>query len=109
MESYERQTSGKTLTELQKARFDRLAERIKRLPVDRRSMLMGAVEKHVFSLKDASEILECHPETLRKAIKAGELKAAKIGTEYRISKSDLQDFWTIRGGGKLFPDFDKEE
>ncbi len=47
-------------------------------------------------------MLTCHKETLRRAIRAGELQAARLGREYRISRADLQAFWTAQGGGDLF-------
>lgn len=60
--------------------------------------------KTTFTLAEAAALLSCHPETLRRAIKDGTLRAAKLGREYRISRSDLQAFWTSRGGWELFGD-----
>ena len=51
---------------------------------------------------EAAQLLSCHKETLRRAIQAGELQAARLGREYRISRADLQIFWTAQGGGELF-------
>ena len=62
------------------------------------------VEKTTYTLAEAADLLSCHKETLRRAIKSGSLRAAKIGKEYRISKADLEDFWAVRGGGALFDD-----
>ena len=62
--------------------------------------------KTTFTLAEAATLLSCHPETLRRAIKDGTLRAAKLGREYRISRSDLQAFWTSRGGWELFGDGD---
>lgn len=59
--------------------------------------------KTTFTLSEAADLLSCHTETLRRAIKDGLLRAARLGREYRISRSDLQVFWTERGGGELFP------
>lgn len=61
-------------------------------------------EKTTFTLIEAAELLNCHKETVRREIKAGKLRAAKIGKEYRISKTDLEDYWSLRGGGALFDD-----
>ncbi len=61
-------------------------------------------EKTTFTLVEAAELLQCHKETLRREIKAGNLRAAKIGKEYRISRTDLEDYWILRGGGALFED-----
>lgn len=60
------------------------------------------MRKTTFTLSEAAELLSCHPETLRRSIKDGVLCAARLGREYRISRSDLQAFWTARGGGELF-------
>jgi len=58
--------------------------------------------KTTFTLAEAADLLSCHAETLRRAIKIGTLHAARLGREYRISRSDLQAFWTARGGSDLF-------
>jgi excisionase family DNA binding protein len=47
-------------------------------------------------------LLHCHSETLRRAIRDGFLQAARLGRGYRLSRSDLQTFWTAQGGGQLF-------
>lgn len=60
--------------------------------------------KTTFTLAEAADLLSCHPETLRRAIKEGTLRAAKLGREYRISRTDLQAFWSARGGQDLFGD-----
>ncbi|CAK7030944.1 MAG: hypothetical protein DELT_02785 [Desulfovibrio sp.] len=70
------------------------------------------MRKTTFTLAEAATVLSCHKETLRRAIGAGELQAARLGREYRISRADLQAFWTAQGGGELFtPDHgtDQEE
>lgn len=59
--------------------------------------------KLAFSLKEAAELLDCHPDTLRRAIKNGKLKAAKLDKNYRISKTDLAEYYRSMGGGELFP------
>jgi excisionase family DNA binding protein len=58
--------------------------------------------KTTFTLAEAADLLSCHAETLRRAIKSGTLHAARLGREYRISRTDLQAFWTARGGSDLF-------
>jgi excisionase family DNA binding protein len=62
------------------------------------------VRQEAFSLKQAAKLLGCHHETLRRAIRRGELKASKVGRDYRISKLELAEFWVTRGGGRLFED-----
>ena len=58
--------------------------------------------KTTFTLAEAATLLSCHPETLRRAIRKGELRAAKLGRGFRISRADLEAFWTASGGGDLF-------
>jgi excisionase family DNA binding protein len=58
--------------------------------------------KTTYTLAEAAALLSCHAETLRRAIKTGTLHAARLGREYRISRTDLQAFWTARGGSDLF-------
>lgn len=64
-------------------------------------------EKTTFTLGEVAELLNCHKETVRREIKAGNLRAAKIGKEYRVSKTDLEDYWAMRGGGALFEDSER--
>ena len=58
--------------------------------------------KTTFTLAEAADLLSCHRETLRRAIRSGELRAAKLGRDFRISRFDLEAFWTASGGGDLF-------
>ncbi|MDR1946346.1 MAG: helix-turn-helix domain-containing protein [Desulfovibrio sp.] len=59
--------------------------------------------KTTFTLTEAADLLSCHRETLRRAIRDGELKAAKLGVrDFRISRRELASFWGARGGGELF-------
>ncbi|MDL2267051.1 helix-turn-helix domain-containing protein [Desulfovibrio sp. OttesenSCG-928-G15] len=58
--------------------------------------------KTTFTLAEAAELLSCHRETLRRAIRGGELRAAKLGRDFRISRRDLEAFWIACGGGELF-------
>jgi excisionase family DNA binding protein len=64
--------------------------------------MSGPSGKTTFTLPEAAKLLSCHRETLRRAIRTGELPAAKLGRDFRISRSDLQAFWTACGGGDLF-------
>jgi excisionase family DNA binding protein len=60
------------------------------------------MSKTMFTVAEAAGLLNCHAETLRRAIHDGFLRAARLGREYRLSRSDLQAFWSARGGGQLF-------
>lgn len=52
-------------------------------------------------MKEAAELLGCHTATLRRAIQDKTLKAAKLGSDYRISMLELCEFFRLQGGGKL--------
>lgn len=58
--------------------------------------------KTTYTLAEAAKLLSCHTETLRRSIKDGSLQAARLGRGFRISRADLQTFWSERGGGDLF-------
>jgi len=60
------------------------------------------MKQQAYSLKDSASILGVHPDTLRRAIKSGKLKAAKIRKDYRIGKIELERFFQAMGGGRLF-------
>ncbi len=56
----------------------------------------------VLTINQAAAVLNCHPDTIRKAIRTGKLKAGKVGRDYRISKRDLEIYWQAEGGEELF-------
>lgn len=59
-------------------------------------------EKTVFTISETAQILKVCEETIRRRIRDGSLKAAKIGKEYRISIKDIEEFFQDNGGGTLF-------
>jgi excisionase family DNA binding protein len=48
--------------------------------------------ENFLTLREAAERLKCNPETLRRAILRGDLKAGRLGEEYRIVEEDLMLF-----------------
>jgi len=62
------------------------------------------MDKTTYTIGEVADLLNCHKDTVRRAIKAGALKAVKLGKDYRVSKPDLEEWWKQRGGGTLFPD-----
>ena len=60
------------------------------------------MSKTTFTMAEAAALLSCHVETVRRAIKSGSLSAARLGRDFRISRTDLQAFWTASGGADLF-------
>jgi excisionase family DNA binding protein len=85
---------------------DKEGDRVRKKGLQCMSMPPG---KTTFTLLEAAELLSCHRETLRRAIRTGELQAAKLGREFRISRPDLQSFWTACGGGDLFGSEEKAD
>ena len=60
--------------------------------------------KTVYTIKEIAEELGFSIETIRRVIRSGALKAGKIDRDYRVTPEQLQEFWTARGGGPLFPE-----
>lgn len=60
------------------------------------------MEKEVYSAREAAELLGMTPVTLKREIRKGNLKAAKLARDWRISKVDLEDYYRKSGGGELF-------
>lgn len=50
----------------------------------------------LYDLEEVSKILQVHIETVRRYIKSGALRAAKIGKAYRVQERDLQAFIEAR-------------
>lgn len=46
----------------------------------------------VYTLKEVAKILKVSRQTIYNYLKAGRLKATKIGKEYRVTKEDLEEF-----------------
>ena len=72
--------------------------------------------QQVFTLHEVAEFLKVHVETIRRAVRAGELKAAAPGVgqrgkgaDLRVSRIELARWWRSRGGGDLFADTTGEE
>ena len=50
---------------------------------------------HLYTIEQASELLNLHVKTVRRYVRDGRLKAKRIGKAYRIARTDLEEF----GGG----------
>jgi excisionase family DNA binding protein len=46
-----------------------------------------------YTLEEIAKMLKVHRETIRRYIRKGDLKAARIGKEYRIREYDLNRFY----------------
>jgi excisionase family DNA binding protein len=49
-----------------------------------------------YSINTAAARLDCHPETLRRIIRRGELTALKVGKSWRVSETDLLAYLAAR-------------
>lgn len=72
-------------------------------------------QRQVYTLHEVAELLGVHVETIRRAVRAGELKAATPGvgkgkgSDLRVSRIELARWWRDKGGGELFADLTGEE
>lgn len=58
--------------------------------------------KPMYSLEEVADMMGVHTETVRRAIKGGGLKAAKLGRSVRISSFELERWFEACGGGTLW-------
>jgi excisionase family DNA binding protein len=63
---------------------------------------MADKRKLLYTTKEAADLLGAHPETIRRAVRNGELYAAQVGQGFKISGYELEKFFRKRGGGMLF-------
>lgn len=66
---------------------------------------------NIFTVEELSALVRLAPITIRRAIRAGELRAANGGGKsgYRITRADISSWWRGRGGGDLFAADDTQE
>ena len=62
------------------------------------------VRQEAYNTVDAAKVLGLHPERLRQLVRAGEIPAARLGKNWRISRVALADYFRRVGGGELFND-----
>jgi len=53
--------------------------------------------QEILTLREAAAFLRCHPDTVKRRARAGELPASKIGRAWRFRRAEL-DAWLARGG-----------
>lgn len=67
-------------------------------------------KQQIYTLHEVADFLKVHVETVRRAVRAGELKAAAPGAgrgrggDLRVSRIELARWWRAKGGGDLFAD-----
>jgi len=49
------------------------------------------MEERIYTLQQVADLLEFHPNTIRRWILRGDLVASGLGGQYRIRQSDLDD------------------
>ncbi len=88
---------------------DQHLKRAKRLNpnVTARPVPVATIATRAFTVPELAQLAGVHPQTIRRAIQAGELKAATgfHGRGHaRISRTDAEVWWRGRGGGTLLGD-----
>jgi len=78
-------------------RIERLSENIQNLSpekLDKLEMFLGTIEKRVFSIKEAAEILDQSLDSIRRAIKSGTLKAFQLNNKgnWKIPIEEIERF-----------------
>lgn len=63
-------------------------------PPKERSIESGELEKDYYTIYEVAALLNFHHNTVRRMIKSGELPAKQFKREWRIRKSDLEQFTT---------------
>jgi excisionase family DNA binding protein len=80
-----------------KERLDKLADDIRKLPLDRLELferMIGTTETRALKLGDVAKILNVHPDTVKRAIRAGSLRGfqTRPGGAWRVSVDELTRF-----------------
>lgn len=79
----------------------RLDPTITQRPIPLHEIMQSIEPQHTFTPSEAAELTGFSEETIRREIRAGDLKAAE-GHPQRISRPELARWWRDRGGGELF-------
>lgn len=88
---------------------DQHLKRAKRLNpnITARTVPVGSIASRAFTVPELAQLAGVHPQTIRRAIHAGELRAAtgfQGKGHARISRTDAEVWWRGRGGGTLLGD-----
>lgn len=78
-------------------RIEKLSQDIQKLPpekLDKLEFFLGTIDKRVFSIKEAAEILGQSQDSIRRAINSGKLKAFQINDKgiWRIPMEEIERF-----------------
>ena len=50
----------------------------------------------IMTVADVAEYLKCHPSTIYRLLKAGQIPAFRVGYDWRLRRSDI-DRWIAKG------------
>jgi excisionase family DNA binding protein len=50
------------------------------------------MQEQVYSIEEAARLLRVNPMTIRRLIKKGEIRAQKVGKQYRIPRAEIDKF-----------------
>lgn len=83
----------------------RADERVENADTDRTvsdAQLRATFDDEALTVEEVAEILSYAPVTIRRKLRSGELPGVKLDKEWRISRPDLQQWWSEQGGDQLF-------
>ena len=72
-------------------------------------MAIDPNEERLLTVNDVAERLQLHPITVRRHIKAGKLRAVRVGRAVRVRESDLETYLDVEGDGWVEPDKETKE
>lgn len=67
------------------------------------------MEKRFYTVEEISQMLNIHPKTVRKYIREGDLRATKVGKQWRITGHDLSLFTESEGDGIFEDNYEEKD
>jgi len=58
--------------------------------------------KQTYTTDEVANLLDVDVQTVRRWCREGDMQAADVGRNYRVSRAELSEFWRQIGGGQLF-------
>lgn len=56
------------------------------------------LQKDFYTIYEVADLMQLHHNTVRKMVKAGQIPAKQYGRQWRIRKTDLEQFTEPEGG-----------
>jgi excisionase family DNA binding protein len=88
---------GDAMLDYARALYERTGEQPRPIPLG--ELLMDV---ETYTTDEVAKILSVKAATVRAWLREGTLKGFQVGRGYRVSKTELKEFWRARGGGELF-------